>query len=191
MLLAMYFHRIRATTYSLREGNRLMLAKVDPEAHDTWETHYTKTFIHFVQARLLTGWTAGMPLASEGDPKGNAADAALIAYAQAHRRPLVTNEAFTRHGTRADKMRREASVAGVQVFTPKEFYSGKIDEAAAIDDFIERFRAEAPSYIRHHYEPEIIGNTMAFLEGYYRHILRGETEGDLGPVRVTLEPPPS
>jgi hypothetical protein len=163
-----------------------MLAKVDPEAHASLETHYTKVFVHFVREQLLEGWTACMPTEEQPDPKGNAADDALVAYAQLHHKPLISNEAFGPNGVEPNKIRKKAARAGVKVFTPREFYLAKLDEDHEIQSFIRRFREKAPAYVRSHPKPKIISETIDALDGYYRHVLLGETRGIARPVSVAI-----
>lgn len=186
MLLAMYLHRVQAYTYSLREVCRIMLSRVNPDAHDAMETHYAKVFANFVRPRVLNDWKAGMPNEPENDAIGNAADRELVAYAKQHRLPLISNEAFSSTGVANDKMRKRAAAAGVQVFTPKEFYRNHIDEGAEVAEFLRRFQDEAPAYIRAHPEPKSMGDSMDMVEGYFRHILLGETNGETRPVRVVV-----
>ena len=50
LLLAIYFHKAKAVTYSLHsEPVAILTTKVDPTSEDALETHYTKLFIHFVR----------------------------------------------------------------------------------------------------------------------------------------------
>lgn len=186
LLLAMHFQGVGAYTYSVREPLRIMLQRVDPEAHDAWPTHYTKVFVHFVRERLLPNWRPCMPTDQLDDPVGNAADAALVSYASTHGLRIVSNEASTPTGIRSDKLRKKAAAAGVVVVTPKEFYDGLIDEAREIQAFLERFRTHAPGYIASHPEPSIISDTLGTLDGYFRHTLLGETKGEAQPVKVAV-----
>ncbi len=88
-------------------------------------------------------------------------------------------------------MRKLAKNAGVQVCTPREFYQGsKIKEAEEIEAFLGRFPDQAPGHIdarkKEFGEDDMGGDVLDWINGYYRHILLGETEGRDSPVRVTV-----
>ena len=89
-------------------------------------------------------------------------------------------------------MRKLAKDAGVEVFTPREFYVNKIDETEEIEVFLRRFREGAERYLearRGDLGPDKGYEVVSLMDGYYRHILRGETEGRDVPVRLSVVTP--
>jgi hypothetical protein len=99
-------------------------------------------------------------------------------------------EGFTPAGIFDQGLRKRARAAGVPVFTPREFYDGKVNEAIEIGGFLSRFRDQAPRYLAAHWEKigkkDKSGELLTLVLGVYRHILLGETEGRVTPVRVSL-----
>lgn len=188
LLLAIYLHRRRATTYSLGdEAVDRMLANVDPNAGDAFPTHFTIVFVHFVREQVIPGWKAGQPPVPKG-LRGNAADRWLLDYAKENDLPLITNEGYGPNGVEALKLRKRALDAGVRVCTPREFYSGRFtDEEAAARAFIQRFRRRAQEYVDEQEKPEVMARTMEAMDGYFHHILFGETAGQDAPVSVSVE----
>ena len=77
----------------------------------------------------------------------NGADRALLSFAQKANLPLITNEGYTKDGVFDERLRKRAKEAGVSVFTAREFYAGKIDEAKEIDSFLLRFRDAMPGFL--------------------------------------------
>jgi len=188
LLLAFYFHAQKATTYSLKdEVLAIMQGRVDPSADDTWHTQHTMQFAHFVTNQLLSGWRlASQPSLGAAALQGDDADAHLVEYAREHGLPLITNEGFGPTGIRAEKMRKLATDAGVNVFAPGEFWRGQIDESSEIEDFLRRFRKQAPAYAAARAKPRLEREALDRMNGYFRHVLLGETAGRDAPVRVIV-----
>jgi hypothetical protein len=185
LLLVIYLHRVRARTYSLHsEPLDVLTTNVDPQDDATFETHFTKMVVNFVLPVVLPGWDAVRPDTPTRET-GNAADAALIAYAKKSGLPLITNEGFTSTGYFEGKIARRARAEGVAVFFPHQFYAQKIDEAAEIEDFVRRFVTNAPAFTDARQRPELVRATLDHMEGYFRHVLLG-----IGPngsrVRVSV-----
>ena len=91
-----------------------------------------------------------------------------------------------------EKLRKRAQDAGVQVFTPREFCQGKLDETEEISAFLQRFREQAVRYLearQRELGPDKGYEVISLMDGYYRHILRGETEGRTSPVRLSVVTP--
>lgn len=189
LLLAIYLHNIRATTYGLHhEVPGKLTDNVAPEAHDTWENQHTTLFAHFVKEEVLFGWFAGYVPENDKGLVGDKADDHLLAYAKQNGLPLITNEGFRVRGVKDQKLRKRAKAEGVAVFSPKEFYEGRMDEQAEIWAFFKRFADRAPIYIDQHNRlngQTNVRDALHRLDGVYRHILFGETK-DLGLLPVTV-----
>jgi hypothetical protein len=205
LLLALYFNAIGATTYSLRNEADSMLTTKVPPGQESLEMHYTTLAVWFVKSLLLLDWNAGALTPASGweknlskppvlrrkqvvAPTGNNADAWHIACAKEHGLPLVTNEGFNPTSYKEGKIARRAKADGVRALFPKDFYAGKIDEAAEIGGFLQRFRDEAPAYLETNPSQR---NALQMMFGVYRHTLLGETEGHTEPVRVTISLTPN
>lgn len=171
LLLAIYFHQIRAATYGLKEAYSMLAGIVDPDADTTVETHFTTFFSHFVKDCVLKRW---MPAVQIVDLKGNAADAALLGYAREHALPLITNEGYSHLGLRDEKLRKAAKDADVAVFTPREFWTGKLAPERATDWFLRTFARKAPTFIHRHPRPHIAEDTLRLMFGIYGEALDAE-----------------
>jgi hypothetical protein len=115
-----------------------------------------------------------------------------VGFAKEHALPLVTNEGVTQSGIAEEKMRKRARNAGVSVFSPREFYLGKIDEEEEIEAFLTRFRAQVPRYLearKRELGEDNVAEVLLWIYGYYRLVLRGEVEGRDVPVSVSLVGP--
>jgi hypothetical protein len=187
-LLAMHFNRIKAVTHSLHFEPIELLMKRVPPGGMTLESHFTTVFHHFVKDYVLPDWEHQVPT-QPGTESKNQADAAYIDLAKRNGLPLITNEGYGQNGIVDEKMRKLAKDAGVAVFAPREFYPGKVNEAAEIEDFLRRFKKTAPAYMEKR-EKELgeddIGKLLGFMYGHYRMILRGEVEGRSTPVRLSV-----
>jgi len=82
----------------------------------------------------------------DGGVGGNAADDRLLILAQQLGKPLIPNEGYGPNGVTDIKLRKRALDTGVRVFTPRQFWSGNLDETAELRAFFERFAAEAHDY---------------------------------------------
>jgi hypothetical protein len=191
LLLGIHFHNVKAATYSLHFEPVDLLAKRAPPAPGgaTIESDFTTQFIHFVKEYVLPDWDMRTP-AEPGSETSNAADQAYLDFAKRNGLPLITNEGHAQGGIGKKKNLREmAQKAEVAVFTPKEFYTGKIDESAEIEGFLQRFQEQAPVYMarrRQELGEDEIGEVLGWIYGYYLMILRGEVAGSPIPLRLTL-----
>ncbi len=184
LLLAMHLHEQGATTNGLHSEQLARLEAVSPPAGESLSSHYTHIFIHFVKDHVLPGWDAQIPTTPDGFTS-NKADAALLSAARIHGLPLITNEGFTPAGIESKGLRKRAAAEGVWVGTPREFLVQRdFDEASAIEGFLARFRAHAPAYVASRRDRS--GEVLSWVLGYFRHVLRGETEGRDVPVAVKL-----
>jgi hypothetical protein len=182
ILLALYFHRIAAHSYSLHAEVLELLTRRSPPAPpgQTIESDFTTFFLHFVKDSVLPAWRPGMPV-MPGNEARSQADQALVNFARSLDVPLITNEGYTQDGIvdQNHGLRPLARDAGVQVFAPREFYAGKIDEVQEIEDFLRRFREQAPAYIdvrRASLGPDDRGEeVLNWIYGYYRMVLLGDT----------------
>jgi len=91
--------------------------------------------------------TRKAPPSEPGTASGNDADRLLVEIAKEHGLPLITNEGYSMNGIVDEKLRKRAQDAGVQVFTPREFCQGKLDETEEISAFLQRFREQAVRYL--------------------------------------------
>jgi len=191
LLLGMYLHTAKATTLSLHSEFIALLTRVAPPTAKggvSLGVEFTTTFSWFVKDYLLPDWNMNIPTEPGGE-RGNAADAALVALARQASVPLITNEGYTAAGIVDEKLRKRAKEAGVEVFAPREFYDGKMDETAETEAFLERWASEAPRYLEQHrneFGRDKSDELLAIICGLYRHVLLGETEGGAERVRVRL-----
>jgi len=189
LLLAMFFNDTKAVTYGLhQESKRQVLRASPPDDHASFGTHYTKFFVRFVHERLLPDWRDTWEIDNDAGLQGQECDDRLLALAAEHSLPIITNEGFTPDGFIEDpkKLRQRARARGLAVYTPREFWSGKMDEAVRIDQFLSRFCAEASKYISTHRSPPMAHDSLSTILGYYKLVLLGITEGRDKPVSVTL-----
>lgn len=189
LLFAIFLNEIGASTYSLHSE---LLAKiqdcVDPSAQDSLETHVTTSVTHFVKPYLLDRWKGCIAPGPDELSKTDA-DRELVRFATEHGLPLITNEGFGPHGVSNIKLRKRAQKAGVDVFTPRQFYDGKLEENVAIEGFLSAFREARPEYLAKHPKPQIASTSLDVLFGLYHHVLLGETNGVKNPLPVTLPEP--
>jgi hypothetical protein len=82
-------------------------------------------------------------------------------------------------------IRKKAKAAGVPVLTPREFY-GDMDELLESAWFMPRYGQGAEAHIGDSSKPELMRESMLWLQGYYRHVLYGITKGRREPVPVKL-----
>ncbi|MBK7582644.1 MAG: hypothetical protein IPI67_20910 [Myxococcales bacterium] len=204
-LLAIYLNRTRANTYNLLgEGVRLMIQQAPPAAPGSPACGYfVPVALHFVKDYLLPDWTLTVDPYSiddatvqsvetlPGNQVGSAADRALLEYAKTHGVPLITNEGNTPRGMEASGLRKLAIDQGVEVYSPREFYEGHLAEADEIESFIQRFKEEAPRFLRERpldCAGDQMGELLDYSLGYYRMILLGIAAGRDAPVPVRTLP---
>jgi hypothetical protein len=191
LLLAMYLHARSAKTFSLHhELVDRITTRVPPARRggESFESEFISTFLHFVKDYVLPDWDSQVPTLP-GTEEKNEADRALLAFANEHGLPLITNEGYSEAGIVDEKLRKKAGKAGVRVFTPLEFYRGKMDEDFAIRAFFRRFDQERPRYLqarRREFGEDLGWKLLEEMRGYYRLVLLGEAEGRDEPVRVSL-----
>ncbi len=177
LLLAMYLARTRAHTYSVRdEVIGVLTTNVPPDNPNSLDYLVTALYAHFVKDYLLTDWRQSFPKKSD-NLRSNAADRHLLEYAKEHSLPLITNEGNGQDGLADVKLRLKAKQEGVGVFSPREFYDGKLDEGEAVDAFFSRFRKQVPRYLRRDRRLGRAERTTGHLQlllDYFRMVLRGE-----------------
>jgi len=175
-LLALFFNDIKATTYSLHsEVLNLMLTRVPPaEGGETMESDFTTTFFWFVRDYLLSDWNATCPT-KPGQEAKSVADEAYVAQAKESGLPLITNEGNGPNGIVDEGMRKLAKDSGVSVYVPREFYAGKIDEAAMISKFLQLFTNRRDLYRNTRLErfgKDRTDEVLDWVYGYYRLVLQ-------------------
>ncbi len=166
LLLAIYLDQIGATTYSLSEAIEVTRQRVPsdtrPEEGDRfYELLFTTFFIWFVKEVVLSRWN--VIAAKEGDPlRSNAADRHLEDFAHTHKKPLITNEA---------KLRKRARERGVDVYSPRHFWDGRLDVAKGSQRFLRRFAAESPTFARRYEDPPRRARMLPDMFEFYRYLL--------------------
>lgn len=186
LLLAIHLDRIGATTYSLFESARITLREVDPEAHENFENHAIKLWLHYVKDSVLPKWTMIMPSTGDEEPTGSGADTLLVERAKEFGLPLVTHEGLTTAGIDERRgIRRKARSESVTIVTAREFY-GCVDELLYSALFLQRFDRGAEDYIRASSRADLTQEGMSYLRGYYLHILYGIATGEREPLPVRL-----
>ncbi len=152
VLLALAFNEQCTATYSLHTEPMAIAERVK----DHTDAPYAAVFLEFVAKRLLHRWHAMFPEA-EDHVRSNAADERLVAKASEFRCPLITDEGNTAAGICHKGLRKRAADAGVPVYTPREFFKAfysHMDEAALVQDFLDRFRMEVPAFLDAHQDSE-------------------------------------
>lgn len=191
MLFALYLHESGATTLSLhdeplaklvelvpprpdeREGSPESVAPVTRErsGEEIFASNFLRVFLHFVKSTLLSSWDDKASLEARSQ-RGNRADVALLWLAYGHGSTLVTNEgnaSTSRVNPRS--LRAKGERVGVRVKTPLDFVPSTFDFDRAIDRFLASWYANAPAYIA---GDDVTEEFMAYMSGYYRHVLLGD-----------------
>jgi hypothetical protein len=188
-LLAMYFHKIKATTMALTHEAIELLRRRSPPAPggSDLRADFTRAFAHFVHPFCLRRWTSVITT-EHGMVNANAADRAHVALARARSIPLISNEGLRRDGTidHSKLIRVEAAAAGVTVLTPRQVFENQINEEEEIEAFLTRFRERVPVYLERRGIRDRMGELLGIIIGMYRMTLRGEVEGRDTPVRVRI-----
>lgn len=191
MLLAIYLHKIGATTFSLHNEVLEKLARFSPPGAlaTSFTTAFTTVFIHFVKDFVLGRWNTTMPT-QPGTERGNGADRALVAAALERSVPLVSTEGYSHTGEidEGKLIRRLAGQQGVEVCLPREVYAGKMNEGIEIEAFLHRFADNVPKYVRDHHRrfgEDGSADVLTTIFGIYRLVLKGEA-ADRDNVRVSL-----
>lgn len=189
MLFAMYLHKIKGTTMSLRHEAIELLLKCAPPARGgtQMEGDFTRVFAHFVQPFCLRRWNA-VVTTEHGDVRRSEADRAHVALAKARGIPLVTNEGAREDGSLDETklIRAEAHGADVTVLTPRQAFQGHINEEEEIEAFLARFKDRAPNYLDRRGIRDRMGDVLTWVFGLYRFILRGEVEGRDTPAAIRV-----
>jgi hypothetical protein len=185
LLLTIYLDQIGATTWG-SNGELLdkLTALVPPspgqDGGKNWELDFATLTVHFVRERVLSRWTHAVPVPPEKE-RGNQADQWLVHEAKRLSVPLITNDGLKTDGTIDDRKkgtRTMAKAAGVMVVTPREFFQGKLDEAAAADRFRERFNEQARLHVQG--RTDQLDKVLQRLGGYYDVVLYVHAMADEG-----------
>jgi hypothetical protein len=111
----------------------------------------------------LSRWRA--IAAKEGDAlRSNAADRHLEEFAFVHKKPLVTRD---RRLTERARARR------VEVYSPREFWGGRLDVSNGVQRFLRWFAAESPAFARRHDDPGKMAHVLRDMFTLYRYLLLG------------------
>lgn len=159
LLLSICFHETRAMTYSLYESLAKTVELVPPKSI-TAETQYTIAVVHFVRPVALSRW--GLLYPDDVDPRKNEADRFLVDKAVEFRKPLVTHDAA---------MTRKARARDVEVFTPAQFFTGRMDETKAVRRFLLRYRNSMKPFARKQEHAENWATLLDRIYGDYVDLL--------------------
>ena len=189
LLLADYLHKQRAKTYGLHSERVSIITRCvppkptepatskDDAAIAAYNLLITTKMVHVVKDRIFDRWTHHLPKKPDGH-RATAADDALVVAAQKYQVVLITNE--------KTELPHKGKNVGVTVMTPREFLVGKIDDAQAAGDILNRYCRAAEKYLE-----ELAGEErdrerdhLLTVMGYLEHILLGRTNGR-DPVVVT------
>ncbi len=188
LLLAWFFHRSKLATRSYgSEATRILSRLSPPDRRADFEVNFTRTSIWFIKDYMLPGWSL---LADRGEPEhaGNAADDHLVTLARRLKAPLITNEGFTIEGVNeAHGIRGLARARGVRVFSPAQFWRGKMSEGGAVRHIFQRFDREAPKYLRSQSYGDGAKQALLDRRNILRYLLQGESAH--GPVKLHWDRP--
>ncbi len=168
LVLAIYLDQVRATTYGLFEAIEINRQRVPPgpvadAGERSYELLFTTMFVWFVKDHVLTRW---QPIAARDHDKlrSNAADRHLEDFAYEHRKPLITREA---------KLAKRARARGVEVYSPREFWEGRLDVTNAGQRFLRRFDAERVIFARKYPDATERLRVLRDMFEFYRYLLLG------------------
>lgn len=164
LLFAICLHAMRATTYGIHEPVSVLPKKVPPGSV-TPELHFTTCVTHFVVPVALSGWTPEAD--SNHRPTGSLADHFLLDRAHEFGKPLITSE---------KKLAALARAKGVPVFTPGEFWPGRIDRTRSARCFLSRFRSLAPPFARQMEHAANWARLLDMVFEFYVFLLLGRRE---------------
>jgi tetratricopeptide (TPR) repeat protein len=183
ILLAIYLNKTSAVVFIHNsEFIRLLTTRVPPASVSgrSWRTDFTTFVIHFVSDILLPIWSKGpFGTTTPGTEVGGNVDRVLLKVAKEHAIPLITNAGNRPSGVNKVKLRALAQAEGVQVYTPAEFYRGKMDESEEIDSFLRRFVQEGREHLMRREKEFGSDDSVGFMDlllGYYRYVLLKEYE---------------
>lgn len=83
------------------------------------------------------------------------------------------------------RLRAKALAAGVRVYTPRQFWSGKIGAGSACRKFLRRFDRQAQRFLHGFARGSPVADTLRDMRGYYGHVLFGFTSNP--GVRLKVE----
>jgi hypothetical protein len=159
LLLGICLHEMRAWTYSLRETVDV-LARLVPTDSGGLEEQFLKVFFGFVHPETLSGWSVGC---ADVNDRGNAADRLLMTKALEYGKPLITHDG---------KLTTRARAAGVEVFSPRKFFTGRLRPGAE-RRFLSRLKARAPAFARSKRQSTLWARELEGLFVHYRYLLLG------------------
>lgn len=188
VLLAIHLNEISAQTVGLNEFiTQLKTIVPKARAGTSMSSDFTTFCIWFVKDHLLPRWGDGLSTEqSDAQLRGNAADAELLRIALENNLPLITNEGVTKAGVIDQKLRLKAKERGARVFSPREFWEGRIDPCKAATAFLSRFVEQRPVYLEQRRQKVGEDKTSEVLDWIFRYY-----HGVLSAVvRAHPEPPP-
>jgi hypothetical protein len=183
LLLAIHFADTGATTFgSQGELSKILDDRVPPvpgeDGGDDWLLAHLTQSIH-VTSLALHGWTHTGPSVAETE-RGNDADHWLVDRAAEKKIPLITNEGLKVDGS-IDYRKgiwKKAAAAGVQAFTPRGYFTGKLaNEDTHADAFLTRFARVAYDYVKG--RTDDLHRVLEMVGGTYQMVLAmGDTRGN-------------
>lgn len=159
LLLVIYLDEIHALTYGLREAVDVLRVRVPPGTAAP-ELAFTTAVVHFVKDYLVPHWESMFP--TDESPRSNAADRHLEEFARVHAKPLITCEAA---------LTARARRSGVEVFSPREFWDGRLDVERGAQRFLRRFRSSEGPFLRTQEQRGEWSRVLVHLFEFYRYLL--------------------
>lgn len=184
LMLAWLFHVTHAVTVSLpNELQRLAARHAPPDAKGTVELQHMQLSIYLQKDLVLSNWVALMENVDEG-LVGSKADAALLDLCRKYRAPLITNEGYSVAGVSdSHGLRAKAISAGIRVFTPRQYWSGKIGETST-RKFLARYDAVSKRFVRRQNSTSAVKDAVSLRRAILQHVFFGHTKGATLPVRL-------
>lgn len=182
LLLAWHLHSTSARTLQLpRENVRLMVEKAKPGALDQYLSVHVQLSIYLIKERVLERWHDGVEAGCDDAMRGTACDDKLLELSARYSAPLVTNEGHSPDGISDEhpkKLRRRALDRRIDVRTPRQFWSGKLDEDTACQQFLARVEAAVPGFVGAQSHRDAAQVAVSLYRRVLRHILLGETSSE-------------
>ena len=188
LLLAIHLHASKQDSWSLpNESLSLLLRRADRTKLDDPKLHFTLIFVNYTKDSALAGWNPRLSNPGDEGLYGEACDDYLVQVAQRNQIPLITNEGYSPRGIdESHGIRGKARRAGVRVFTPREYWRGKINPSRAARRFIHDFRDGVPRYLRQNASNPDLPSVFSWIDGYFHHILYGLAADGKSRLRIEL-----
>jgi len=137
----------------------------------------------------LSRWDSKATRMAAVDLKGSACDDFLIDLCKRSGVPFITNEGYTATGVswaNPKQIPAKAIAAGVLVYTPRQFWLGKINPRRAARRFLARFDKNARLFVSHRRKDRQLPKTLQDMRHYYEHVLFGLTSNPAQRLAIEL-----